>query len=528
MRIEKINRKDTGLFKEFQNQLVYNQEVLGDLIRKPFDQAALVGQMNLKKANYNADQRTVLKQVLLDQYGNNASAKTFSNIIALADENTFTITTGHQLSLLTGPLYFVIKILQVIRVCEELDALHPDSKFVPVYWMATEDHDFEEINSLKLFNKDIKWETEQTGAVGRFELEGFEEYKNEIKQFFGNHPEGDIHRMLEAYSGKDLAEATRNLVNEMFKEHGLVILDADDRRLKRMFTSSVKKELETSFAIEEVNKANEQLEEIGFPTQVFARDVNLFFLDENGRKRIERAGDNFNVIDGPTYSKEQLFGFLENEPEKFSPNVVLRPLYQETILPNLMYIGGLGEIAYWTQLKGVFDKADITYPLILVRNSLLWFDGGTLGKMEKVGLDVKDVFRSVDELKKDFLMQNESSDIDFTELDQKAKVLFEEMVNSVVQADSSLEKFAKAEASRIEKTIENVKSKVIKAEKSKHDRSMKMIEDIKERLFPGGGLQERKANVFSLSSDGNCMDNLDKIYKAIDPFNGDLLLLLDI
>lgn len=527
MRIEKISRKNSGLFKDFQNQLVYEQEVLGDLIRKPYGHSALVEQLNLKSGQFSQMNRSVLKNVLIDQYGDSASDETRKNIESLSSPETFTITTGHQLSLMTGPLYFVIKILQVIKVCEDLNALHPDHKFVPVYWMASEDHDYEEINSLKLFNKELSWEAAQNGAVGRFSLEGFEDYKLQIKELFANHPESEIHDLLKKYTGQDLADASRNLVNEMFGERGLVILDADDRRLKALFAPVMKRELTESFSHDCVQKANAQLEQIGFPTQVHAREINLFYLDSGLRGRIEKSENVYAVDGGPTFSEEEILKILNEEPDRFSPNVILRPLYQESILPNLMYIGGLGEILYWTQLKGVFDEAAVLYPLIMVRNSLLWLDGGTQKKMDKVSLELKDIFSSVDTLKREFLVKNESVDIDFTELDRKAEGLFSEMISAVTNADPNLEKFAKAEAARVEKTLENVKSKVIKAEKSKNERSMKMIEDIKERLFPGGGLQERKANLFSLSADGNYTDNLNKIYDAIDPFNGDLIVLID-
>lgn len=527
MRIEKIHRKETGLFKDFQNQLVYEQEVLGDLIRAPFDQATLVEQLNLKKAQFPQEYREVLKTVLLEQYGNSASELTSENIAALGSPNTFTITTGHQLSLMTGPLYFVIKILQVIKVCNELNCMHPDHKFVPIYWMASEDHDFEEINALKLFNRDIKWETDQAGGVGRFNLNGFDAYKAQITELFANHPESEIHTLLEKYDGEDLATATRNLVNEMFADKGLVILDADDRRLKKLFAPIMKKELEGSFASEMVESANQKLDHLGFPSQVHAREINLFYLDDKRRKRLIKKEDGFEIDGEETLSVDAVASLVENEPEKLSPNVVLRPVYQECILPNLMYIGGLGEIAYWTQLKGVFDKAEILYPLIKVRNSLLWLDAGTQKKMGKVDLELADVFSSVDELKRNFLEKNESVDIDFSQLDTKAEELFDEMVTAVTSADPNLDKFAKAEATRIQKTLENIKSKVVKAEKAKHERAMKIIEDVKERLFPGGGLQERKANLFSFSADGNYSENLGKIYDAIDPFDGDLIVLID-
>lgn len=527
MRIEKINRKETGLFKDFQNKLVYEQETLGDLIRSPFNETTILEQLNLKRDQFPQDHRSVLAKVLMDQYKNNASELTTKNIEALESQNSFTITTGHQLSLMTGPLYFVIKILQVIKACDELNTRYPDFNFIPVYWMATEDHDFEEINSLKLFNREIKWETSQTGGVGRFDLNEFDAYKAQIKELFSNHPEGEIHTLLEKYDGADLAAATRSLVDEMFADKGLVILDADDRRLKKLFAPIMKKELEASFAFQMVERANKKLNTLGFPSQVHAREVNLFYLDHKRRKRLIKKEDGIEINGEETLSMGEVISILENEPEKLSPNVILRPVYQECILPNLAYIGGLGEISYWTQLKGVFDKANILYPLIQVRNSLLWIDKISQKKMGKVHLNLSDIFSSVDELKRYYLERNESVDINLEQLDVNASKLFDEIVLAVESTDMNLEKYAKAEITRIQKIVENIKSKVIKVEKSKNENAMKIIEDVKERLFPGGGFQERKINLFSFSTDGNYKENLAKVYDAINPFDNDLIVLID-
>ncbi len=509
--------------------LVYNQEVFLPYIQQTFSLEHFEKQIDLKEDNYTQKNRGVLVKALQKQYENVEEKDGVMDKIQLLQEaNTFTVTTGHQLSLFTGPLYFVIKILHVIKLSKELKKNYPDYNFVPVYWMASEDHDFEEIQSMNLFGKKFTWESTQKGAVGRFSTEGLEEVKMKIKEMFQNHPNAEIHSLLDAYSGDNFAEATRNLVHFLFKKYDLIILDGDDRSLKQFFIPMMKKELEESFAYHAVNKTNKDLVRDGAKIQVHAREVNLFYLKEGIRNRIIKRDNHFEIEDVGNFSLTEIIEELENYPERFSPNVILRPLYQEFILPNLAYVGGVGEISYWLQLKGVFDAVQITYPLISVRNSVFWIDAPTAKRMMKIDMKLECIFKPKDLIKKEYILHHEKEALNFELFDKRLQKLKDELSDLVLGVDESKTSFISAENARLDRQMENYKSKLIKMSKGRHDNALKQIDHVKDKLFPNGNLQERVVNFFSFSPDGNYTSRLDKLYAKIDPIKNDFLILREI
>jgi len=215
-------------------------------------------QIEEKSQNFPSENREVLVNALQLQYQNfEISAITATNIEQLKNSNTFTITTGHQLNLFTGPLYFIYKIVSVINLCKELKASYPENNFVPIYWMATEDHDFDEINFFKYKGKKIQWKKESHGPVGRLNTSGLEAVFKEIEQDFGigNNAKELKELFQNAYlKHSNLADATRFLANELFKNEGLVILDGDDANLKKLFIPFAKNELLKQTSFELVNK----------------------------------------------------------------------------------------------------------------------------------------------------------------------------------------------------------------------------------------------------------------------------------
>ena len=525
----RFHRNQVQAFGKDHIRLVYDQSSLVDFINRPFEVSNFPKQIDEKKSNFSTTQRSVLVDELKKQYQkvSQPDPKSLENIERLADQNTFTITTGHQLSLFTGPLFFVLKILQVIKQTEVLNTQFSESKFVPVFWMASEDHDFEEIQSTTVFNEKLTWETDQSGAVGRFNLDGFEELKEKLKALFANHPESEIHELLNHYSGENLADATRNLVNQLFNGYGLVIIDGDDSALKKQFTPILKKELLEEFSASAVERTNKLLEENGLKTPVHARELNLFYLDEGSRTRIEKIGDKYQLSESKSMTEVEILAELDNHPERFSPNVVLRPVYQEFSLPNLAYIGGAGEISYWLQLKGVFDAIQLTYPIINVRNSMLWVDTASLKKMEALEFTVNDLFESVDVLKRNYIKMNAGEELDFSELNQLQQSLSSVIEKHVQAVDASMHQFAQAEIARLEKQLASIQDKLIKRSKSKNESAMMHIEQLKERLFPNGNLQERSTNFFSFSPDGNYRSRLLELYKHIDPSNADFCVIVE-
>ncbi len=527
MKSMKINRKESGLFSEQQIKMVYEQEFYSDFINTPFGIDAFEDQIKLKGESFDNESRKVLKSALTEQNsGLNLSEASQMNLDALVDENTFTITTGHQLSLFTGPLYFVVKILHVIKMCEILKARHPNKNFVPVYWMATEDHDFEEIQSCNLFNQKITWESDQKGPVGRFDVDGFEEVREKLSDLFSNHPDSEVSKMIDSYRGENFTEMTRNLVNEIFADKGLLIVDGDDRSLKSSFVPVMVKEIEEQFSFKQVSATNKELEKVGAKIQVTSREINLFYIEKGIRQRVEMVDGKF-IIEGiGEYSQEAIIEQIHANPERFSPNVILRPVYQEVILPNLAYIGGAGEISYWLQLKGVFDALQLTYPLIQVRNSVIWLDSAIIGKLEKFEFAVTDIFKDLDAWKKEFVQNNAGDELDFTLLDEQLKALTDSLKNTILGIDQSKGQFADAEIAKLSKQIDGVKSKAIKMSKGKHEQVMKAMDQIKSKLFPNNGLQERSVNFFQFCADGKVSAHVDDLYYTLDPFAEDLILLI--
>jgi bacillithiol biosynthesis cysteine-adding enzyme BshC len=525
MKANFISRTETNCFNEQQLLISENQDALSDFIGNSFSKEAFLKQIELKKSSYSSSNRNVLQKVLSEKYDAlEINSKSLENINALTKENCFTVTTGHQLSLMTGPLYFVLKILHVIKQCKELKASYPNYHFVAVYWMASEDHDFEEIKSFLLFGKSITWETEQGGAVGRMNLSGMTEILAKFKQFFENHPESEIHELIDKLNGNTYGEAFFKFIHALFSDFGLVIIDGDRKEFKELFVPLIKTELETQFSFEAVQQTNKQLAQRNLKIQVHPREINLFFLSENNRERIIPIGSEYQ-IGNEKYTKEQLFELLKKQPESFSPNVVLRPLYQEFLLPNLCYVGGVGELGYWIQLKGVFEHSQIPYPLIQARTSALRIDQSVLQKMEQYRISKNDIFKSKNELKKQFLEENDAENIDFSLLDFQFNQLKQDFEQKAKSIDSSITTKVGAEFSRIEKQIEGLKTQLEKSVKNKHEKGLKTIEQIKDKLFPNEGLQERSANFFQFCPDGNFKQKLHDLVEIMQPFSSQFLVI---
>lgn len=519
-----FNRKDTGWFSDLHLRLVYDQKSLEPFITEPFSEEALLRQLERKSSEFTKEARSILVHSLIEQYqGCEISELTQSNIDALKNENAFTITTGHQLSLYTGPLYFVIKILHVIKMCDELNEKHSDKTFVPVYWMATEDHDFEEIQSLNIFNRSVTWESNQKGPVGLFNIDGLDKVKEELHELFGNHPDSEIHTIIDSLQGDNYAKAFRKLVNQLFGDRGLVIVDGDDVYLKQSFSTVFENELTNQFSYPEVHNTTNNLVNAGGKAQVSPREINLFYNEKGLRSRIVRNSGAFSVEGKGEFSLEQLL----NAPEKISPNVILRPLYQETILPNIAYVGGGGEISYWLQLKEVFKKANITYPLIQVRNSVVWLDKGILGKLKKVAGQPSDIFKEEDSWKKEYLTLHSGDELDMLGIEKAFNSLSDILRNTVLSVDQTKESFINAELARMKKQVESIQAKAVKFSKANHDQAMKSIEFIKSRINPNGGLQERSENFFRFCHAGEVTSVMSQLYLALNPFDGDLIVILE-
>jgi len=464
------------------------------------------------------ESRQVLADSLKKQYGNlTVSQKVKENIELLNQENTFTITTGHQLCLFTGPLYFIYKIISAIKLSEELNSTDSSKKFIPVYWMATEDHDLAEINHAYFFGKKLIWETDQTGAVGHMRTDGIQTVIDELEGVLGaGESVGDIVALLrKAYSEKDLATATRHLVNELFGKYGLVIIDGNQPELKNIFKTTIQNELFEQTGFHVVSKTNDYLSQQEYKVQVNPREINLFYLEGNIRGRIERKDeDTWTVVDtDKSFSKAEINTLLDEHPERFSPNVVLRPLYQETILPNIAYIGGPGEIAYWLQLKAFFDIEQLPFPMLILRDSALLMSSKTLQKLDKLGLSPIELFDNPQNIIKRLV----NSDITSLESEKnQIKQIFDVIATKLKAADNTLEGTALAEAQKQLSAIDHLEKKALKALKTKEENRINQFQKIYNECFPDGAPQERHDNFFQhLTAFGSTL--IDDLHESFNP-----------
>jgi len=510
MHCEKLDLTETGVFSDLFLKYIQQDPTLNTFINLP--PALRSFNKIIKGKKFDDGKRIVLNKVLKQQYAYCQTTTAVElNIERLKKENTYTITTGHQLNLFTGPLYFIYKILTVINTCEILNKQYPDHHFVPVYWMASEDHDLEEIRSFSLFGKKYNWDTDQEGPVGRMD-------PSSISIVLDLLPE-KVKIFENAYLHQDtLANAVRHYVNALFAEYGLVVIDADDVQLKMQFRDIIKDDLIDHHSNDLVESASSRLAELGYKTQVYPRAINLFYMGDNLRKRLIKEGGSYKIFDTDLkFTEKEILMDVDTHPQNYSPNVILRPLYQEMILPNVAYIGGPAEIAYWLQLKDMFDHFKIPFPILLPRNFALIISKGLNKKLRKLMFRVEDIFKPVNELKNKYIEDH----TDYTiSLDSEEKImdeLFESIRNKSRSVDQSLEGFVQAEKAKVLKILENISKRLKRSEEQKQSVEIKQLENLKEKLFPGGNLQERSDNFLNFAL--NNSDFIGNIKKFLDPFD---------
>jgi bacillithiol biosynthesis cysteine-adding enzyme BshC len=492
-----ISYQNSGYFSSLMNDYLEQKSNLHSLYNRFPSLENFEDQILDKKENFNPKNRAVLVSVLKEQYSKIPTSElTKQNIETLSNSNTFTITTGHQLNLFSGPLYFLYKIISTINLTKELKTKYPSQNFVPIYWMATEDHDFDEINYFNFKGRKFRWNKESFGPVGRLSTEGlddfFEVYSHELGS--GKNAEAIKKLFQESYlNHTNLADATRFLANALFGKHGLVILDADNQDLKRTFIPYIKEELKLQTSHKKVVETTEKLK--NYFIQVNPREINLFFLEDNLRERIVLEDTKYKVNNTKIeFSESEILELLENHPEKFSPNVIMRPLYQEVILPNLCYIGGGGEIAYWLELKSFFDSVNVTFPILLLRNSALLATEKQAKKADKLELRWKDLFSKQNDLLNSETAKISKFPIDFSIQKEHLRKQFEALFAIANQTDKSFLGAVKAQEAKQIKGLENLEKRLLKAQKRKHFETLERITDLQNELFPNQSLQERQAN----------------------------------
>ena len=477
--------------------------------------ASLLEQCNTKSISYSSEHRKILCSQLNDHYSKSSTTEAQEiNLALLAKDNIFTITTGHQLSLGLGPLFLIYKALHVINLCEQLNKEQSDFHLVPVFWLASEDHDFEEIKSTQFFHKDFAWESNQTGPVGRFETSGLTETYQAMLSLFQEDVQGELTDLFQVGEGR-YVEHYKTLLNKVFGSYGLLIMDGDNPELKRMFIPLMQKELERQFVFEHVNTTNQALLDAGQKVQAHVRPINLFYMTEGKRSRIIPSSEGF-LIDEIAWKKDLLFKELAQFPERFSPNVLFRPLYQECILPNICYVGGSGEMAYWAQLKATFSAVNVEFPLIQTRVSAFV----TPDNIEES--DLPSYFSDLSTQIEGLLSKQSNRDAVFNEIDKEVISLKHRMSEGISSFGNEANKWCGAQQASIDSSINHYKQRWQKEEKQHLDTQIKRLERIHRELYPNKVPQERQMNLLHFCGNHSIHDWISALKHQIDPFSQDI------
>jgi bacillithiol biosynthesis cysteine-adding enzyme BshC len=516
MIVDKLSFAQTGKFSNIFLDYIASNPKLSPFI----NQQPSLGNLNrlANEKEFSKDKRIILQKILQQQYAGLTTSKSVDrNLLAFEYSNVYTVTTGHQLNIFTGPLYFIYKIVTTINLAKTLNEKYPDKHFVPVYWMASEDHDFEEISYFHLFGKKYQWQTDQTGAVGRFRPESLSKVLSELPE--------SVELFEKAYLDQNtLAQSARYYINELFGEDGLIVIDSDNSELKSLFRDVMQDDIFKHTANGKLENTSQELQKIGYSPQINPREINFFFLKDNIRERIVREGEVFKVLNTDiSFSEQEMEAAIQATPECFSPNVVLRPVYQETILPNIAYIGGPSELAYWFQLKDVFDHYNVAFPALIPRNFALYINKVNSKKLDNLKIEISDLFKSHHELKSIQLKAVAENDLEINAEKEVISNTFDIISQKAASIDKSLTGFIAATHAKIVKDLENIEKRLKKGEEKNQETHLAQVESIKDKLFPNDSLQERYENFLTFYI--NNPHFINELKRTFDPLDFQFLII---
>ena len=511
----------------------YKNQILEDLFNedsklKDFHNGLSVDHIDMdfiKKRDLDKNQRNILFNVLNEQYIN-TELDIPNDLKLIKNKGTFTVTTGHQLCVFGGPQYFIHKIVSVLKLTDELRKKFKDFNFIPIFWMASEDHDFEEISQLNIFNNKLSIIQEDGVEVGKINPVLFTPILNQLKEIFQNDNRFDHLETIFSNSLKKntWSEATRYWIHRVFEKENLVVLDADDKRLKKIFQPIIQKELKEQFIYHSVKNTNQLIKELGFDPKIKPRELNLFYLGDQKRTRIIFENNQFK-IGNRSYKLEEIINELNKFPEKFSPNVLMRPLYQEHILPNLIYVGGPSELSYWLQLKESFSKSNLNFPILLLRDHFLWIDEKNMNKWKDLGFSINDFSKNPDNLIKAYFLNSQNLNLDFSNETDALEKLSILLKDKAINLDVTLIPSIDASIKAMTNSVEKIKNKLIQSLKRNESQKVNQINKLSRLVHENGKLRERSES-FLPSFLKSPNDYIDKLKKASDPENPCLKLII--
>ena len=507
MTVHSVDLRDTGQFPALLLDYLDQKPSL-EAFYNTYPSIKNAGNVIEERLKFDSEKRQTLVRVLEKQYENISSKPDFS---ALLSDKTFTVTTGHQLNIFTGPLYIIYKIVTTINLAKAFQDAYPEYRFLPVYWMATEDHDFDEIASIHLFGQTHTWEGEHKGAVGRLN-------PKELERILKQLPEQPSLFARAYLENETLTDAVRCYMHELFGKDGLICLDADEAELKRHFLPVIKEELIAPKSAHLVAKTSASLSALGYHTPVNAREINLFYLEGNLRERIVQEDGTFRILNSDkAFSEHEILTLADEHPEYFSPNVVLRPLYEEIILPNLAYVGGPSEVPYWMQLKGIFDAYAVPFPMLIPRNFAIYINKHQQDKIDKLAITYQDLFLDEVSLRRTYVQSHTENTLNLTDEKATFNNMFDAILEKAIAIEKTMEGAVKAEQTRLLHLLEHLENRLRKAEERNYASEIDQLLSLKNKLFPGGVAQERYDNLLSFyTKDPSFITSLFEVFDPLD------------
>ncbi|MDD8016735.1 MAG: bacillithiol biosynthesis cysteine-adding enzyme BshC [Bacteroidota bacterium] len=467
---------------------------------------------NLQNKLYD---RSSLLRILNDQNRDyHSGIKTLANIDLLGNENTFAVVTGQQLGMLTGPLYTIYKAITAVKLAEKLTHDFPEFNFVPIFWLEGEDHDFEEINKARFTDASNEIATAEyllggkplernIGATGSIIIDEF------IDQFFASIdtslPKTDYTTPLLAdlrgyyKKGGSFLKAFASLFNHIYENSGLIFINPNTPEFKKNLSALFVKEINANSETSKlVIQKSAEIEE-HYHAQIKAKALNLFMFHKGGRFLIEPSenGDYYLKNTRQRFTKEELLTMADKTPDQLSPNVILRPLCQDTLLPTIAYVGGPAEIAYFAQLKPVYEYFDVEMPIIYPRASISIVEEKVKKVLEKYSLEVNELFGDIDSILSKVSEQVSEVKIDslFETLETQIKESVNEARYGIQQIDPTLNGTVDGTLSKFLQQLEVLKHKAQKAQQQKEEISLKQIRKAALNIFPNSNFQEREFSV---------------------------------
>src|SRR5690606_28646717 len=454
----------------------------------------------------------------------------FERITQLENPETFTIITAHQPTLLTGPLYFIYKALSAIKVAENYNESQDRFRAQAIFVIGGEDHDFDEMNHLNLFGKKIVWEDHQGGSVGRYQTDSLRPVLEEVYGILGqsSHAQILINKLKKAFDNPpSYGQAMQHFVHELLGQLGILVVHMDEIEFKKKMIPFFIDDLVEHTSHRVVQQIQESFSAAGFDQQAFVRPINLFYLTRHDRDRTEKGEDGhyYHVKGGENCTQEEMINEVNEHPDRFSPNVILRPVYQEIIFPNLAYVGGGGEISYWLERKNQFRHLNVFYPMLIRRDSFQLISAKDFDTIHEWGFTLEDLMLPENQLVEKYLTLHGREEIDLSREIDELTPLEEAIQAKVDTIDPSLVARIGAQFAKFKNDLQAVEKRLKKSEKQSHDSNISKIKKIQSKLFPGNGLQERSDNFMSwyiLHGEGFFRVLLD----SADPFDARMKTIL--